>query len=268
MLIAACVTCAPVGCSAWLGDGSSEFSAFIEVSPSVVPNTPLPWELGSPRVRRFGDESFQLPKLGQVVEGGLFVAAQGCGNLGTIKLIAGLEKHKNLVFWVFEVLIFVAGWVCARLGLLNLGFRVCKVFAKRYYQRCLVGLLRFRLKLAHAKLKRLGVLAQRGENGFEFVDLRAVGDKPVQLLNDLYDGHVQIGIGESPNDPKLSDRGARRGTCMVGGKAAVEAGAVTCGAVRCSAWLGVAVIWDFGRLVKLSADGNTADKTLLHQTKR
>jgi len=46
----------------------------------------------------------------------------------------------------------------------------------------------------------------------------------------------------TPNDPKLSDSGVRRGTCMVGGKAAVEAGAVTHGAVRCSAWLGVAVI--------------------------
>ena len=46
---------------------------------------------------------------------------------------------------------------------------------------------------------------------------------------------------KSPNDPKLSDRGVRRGTCMVGGKAAAEAGAVTHGAVRCSAWLG-----DFG----------------------
>ena len=44
----------------------------------------------------------------------------------------------------------------------------------------------------------------------------------------------------TPNDPKLSDRGVRRGTCMVGGKAAAEAGAVTHGAVRCSAWLGVA----------------------------
>ena len=44
-----------------------------------------------------------------------------------------------------------------------------------------------------------------------------------------------------PNDPKLSDRGVRRGTCMAGGKAAAEAGAVTHGAVRCSAWLGVAV---------------------------
>ena len=41
-----------------------------------------------------------------------------------------------------------------------------------------------------------------------------------------------------PNDPKLSDRGVRRGTCTVGGKAAAEAGAVTHGAVRCSAWLG------------------------------
>src|SRR5258707_15889862 len=42
----------------------------------------------------------------------------------------------------------------------------------------------------------------------------------------------------TPNDPKLSDRGVRRGTCMGGGKAVVEAGAVTHGAVRCSAWLG------------------------------
>jgi len=47
------------------------------------------------------------------------------------------------------------------------------------------------------------------------------------------------------NDLKLSDSGVRRGTCMVGGKAAVEAGAVTHGAVRCSAWLGVAVELDW-----------------------
>ena len=45
---------------------------------------------------------------------------------------------------------------------------------------------------------------------------------------------------KTPNDLKLSDGGVRRGTCMAGGKAAVEAGAVTHGAVRCSAWLGVA----------------------------
>ena len=37
---------------------------------------------------------------------------------------------------------------------------------------------------------------------------------------------------ETPNDPKLSDGGAWRGTCMAGGKAAAEAGAVTHGAVR------------------------------------
>ena len=43
----------------------------------------------------------------------------------------------------------------------------------------------------------------------------------------------------TPNDPKLSDRGGWRAGCMVGGKAAAEAGAVMCGAVRCSAWLGV-----------------------------
>ena len=43
----------------------------------------------------------------------------------------------------------------------------------------------------------------------------------------------------TPNDPKLSDGGGWRGPCMVGGKAAAEARAVTAGAVRCSAWLGV-----------------------------
>ena len=41
---------------------------------------------------------------------------------------------------------------------------------------------------------------------------------------------------ETPNAPKLSDRGVRRGTGMVGGKAAVAAGAVTHGAVRCRGW--------------------------------
>jgi len=43
----------------------------------------------------------------------------------------------------------------------------------------------------------------------------------------------------TPNDPKLSDGGGWRGPCMAGGKAAAEARAVTAGAVRCSAWLGV-----------------------------
>jgi len=49
---------------------------------------------------------------------------------------------------------------------------------------------------------------------------------------------------KSPNDPKLSDGGGWRGPCMVGGKAAVEARAVTAVAVRCSAWLGVAFASD------------------------
>ena len=58
----------------------------------------------------------------------------------------------------------------------------------------------------------------------------------------LNNGSVLGTNAVTPNDPKLSDGGVRRGTCMVGGKAAAEAGAVTHGAVRCSAWLGVAVI--------------------------
>ena len=41
-----------------------------------------------------------------------------------------------------------------------------------------------------------------------------------------------------PNDPEISDCGARRGGCMVGGKTAVEAAAVTREAVRCISWIG------------------------------
>ena len=64
------------------------------------------------------------------------------------------------------------------------------------------------------------------------------------------------------NDPKLSDRGAWRGSCEGGAqKEATDVGqshdrtrrvqartaaTVTRGAVRCSAWLGVAVISEFG----------------------
>ena len=62
-----------------------------------------------------------------------------------------------------------------------------------------------------------------------------------QTRKGLRKGSVQGRCAVTPNDPKLSDRGVRRGTCMVGGKAAAEAGAVMHGAVRCSAWLGVAV---------------------------
>ena len=49
------------------------------------------------------------------------------------------------------------------------------------------------------------------------------------------------------NDPKLRDRGVRRGTCVAGGKVAVEAGLVTHGAVRCSAWLN-----EFARLKRFA----------------
>jgi len=48
------------------------------------------------------------------------------------------------------------------------------------------------------------------------------------------------------NDRKLSDTPERRGTCVAGGKAAVEAGAVTRRRVRCSAWLG-----DIGGILQL-----------------
>jgi hypothetical protein len=49
-------------------------------------------------------------------------------------------------------------------------------------------------------------------------------------------------VAAAANDPKLSDGGGWRAGCTAGGKAAAEAASVTAGAVRCSAWLGVAVI--------------------------
>ena len=51
----------------------------------------------------------------------------------------------------------------------------------------------------------------------------------------------------TPNDPKLSDGGGWRDGCAGEGGGAAS---VTAGAVRCSAWLGVAVIW---KLVEASA---------------
>ncbi len=64
----------------------------------------------------------------------------------------------------------------------------------------------------------------------ETASLREIGEERTRITERTW---------KTPNDNKLSDSGVRRGTCMVGGKAAVEAGAVTHGAVRCSAWLGV-----------------------------
>ena len=45
-----------------------------------------------------------------------------------------------------------------------------------------------------------------------------------------------------PNDPKLSDSRSWRAGCMVGETWRREAASVTAERVRCSAWLGVAVL--------------------------
>ena len=81
----------------------------------------------------------------------------------------------------------------------------------------------------------------RRENGEDAAGRAVLAELLVTTV--AFDAHLLCSRetrAQSPNDPKLSDRGVRRGTCMVGGKAAAEAGAVTHGAVRCSAWLGVA----------------------------
>ena len=92
--------------------------------------------------------------------------------------------------------------VCDVIGRLHRG----RCLGKRHDRRCA---LRANFRSGHAEDKR--------PNGDSWRNVH---------------GRVQ-----RPNDLKLSDRGVRRGTCTAGGKAAVEAGAVTHGAVRCSAWL-------------------------------
>ena len=78
---------------------------------------------------------------------------------------------------------------------------------------------------------------------------------------------------ESPNDPKLSDGGAWRGSCEGGAKTEATdvgqmwlgvktpkqelAATVTRGAVRCSAWLGVAVISEKASGVKVFISGTS-----------
>ena len=49
-------------------------------------------------------------------------------------------------------------------------------------------------------------------------------------------GESVVGENSATNDPKLSDRGARRGSCAAGPRGA---GAVTCGAVRLTDLLGL-----------------------------
>ena len=47
----------------------------------------------------------------------------------------------------------------------------------------------------------------------------------------------------TPNDPKLSEPRGWRDRCAVGARRRPEAAGVTAARVRCSAWLGVAVIF-------------------------
>ena len=82
--------------------------------------------------------------------------------------------------------------------------------------------------------------ASQSEVGRLPVELPISVEKGNQFVEVIKCGSANVHCGrreETPNDPKPSNRGVRRGTCMVGEKAAMEAGAVMHGAVRCSALL-------------------------------
>jgi len=105
------------------------------------------------------------------------------------------------------------------------------------HTRQLLDSTRRRLAVLAAEMRRYGQKEWRDAN------TPASGSLNISSLLHALD-QLAVARDKAANDLKLSDSGVRRGTCMVGGKAAAEAGAVTHGAVRCSAWLGVAVIWD------------------------
>ena len=210
MLIAACVTCAPVGCSAWLGDGSSEQSALIEVSPSVVPEFPLDRQSAVPIGEYLGDELIKLPKFGKVMQGALVADVQTRGNLSDGQLLASLEQQKNFVFWLWAV------------G----GVLLCLLLAKPLYRELRVLKLRVRLAYVRFKLRKALVTLDGlrrvvgcGNSGNKGASHGGVGGKAegIGVLDDAenvpdgigQDGHIGFRLekaGESPNDQKLSDR--------------------------------------------------------------
>ena len=73
--------------------------------------------------------------------------------------------------------------------------------------------------------------------------------------------HKQRGV--TPNDPKLSDGRGWRDRCAVGERRRQEAAGVTAAPVRCSAWLGVAVI---AESVVRDMGNNGADACSLERT--
>ena len=110
-------------------------------------------------------------------------------------------------------------------------------------------------KLENVKLSKLVRHAGRADALASPAAARTTADsEPLDILVTLASGSVMegyvLGRGEeSPNDPTLSDGGARRAGC---GKAAgagwaqaagwCAAASVTRGAVRCSAWLGASLV--------------------------
>jgi hypothetical protein len=81
----------------------------------------------------------------------------------------------------------------------------------------------------------VGILELRANFDGRALRVSECGESRFNARDLSLDKDIRVSGSQSPNDPKLSDRGGRRGTCTVGGKAAAEAGAVTHGAVRCSA---------------------------------
>ena len=61
----------------------------------------------------------------------------------------------------------------------------------------------------------------------------------------VIEGYVLGRGARTPNDPKLSEPRGWRDRCVVGERRRPEAAGVTAARVLCSAWLGVAVIWEF-----------------------
>ena len=113
-------------------------------------------------------------------------------------------------------------------------------------ERCKSGLLLILRRLAGRILRGTAGLLRRRRRDWWVYPVSLLGEFVCFFIIVIHG--ICVGGVVPPNDPKLSDCGGRRSPCgKAAGAKVVGAWAVTPGAVRCSAWLGVAAIWSSGQ---------------------
>ena len=233
--------CVAVLCSAWLGvAGLLEKTSLMQILPSVVGQIPF----GVGTEQRDEPNKSGVVKLGDVMTRRLLADLEMPGNLVANQSVAGHQKQQKLMLWIGAVLLVGVLWFS---GLLQGKFRVLKLRLERVILlRRLKKLRADNLKLSR-EIERVDGIRRKLIPNIDDVSAKlgssgSVEDGLVKPLK-LFVDDVHSGTGEAtPNDPKLSDGRGWRDRCVAGERWRPEAAGVTAAPVRCSAWLGVAVI--------------------------